>query len=127
MAIAKTNRGKNCGTNTPDLFKELINPALGLDVRLPGAETDREHIARVADFTKRIIEQHPDNAKILIFSHGGSIKGAAAHLCDMNTESMWRLKTTNSGISTLVYDVSWRGPMWQIMGWNDTYHLNHLD
>ncbi len=110
----------------PDTFAQLIDPSVGIDVRLPGAETDREHINRVGKFTDRIIAQHDDDAEILVFSHGGSIKAAASYICDINTEAMWRLKTDNTSISALISDISWRGQKWQIKTWNDINHLNGL-
>ena len=107
-----------------DIFAKLLNPEIGSDVRFPGGETDREHMDRVAKFTREIVDSHHENATILMFSHGGSIKAAAAHMCNLRLEDKWRLKTDNTGISSVISEPTWRDDGWQIERWNDTYHLN---
>ena len=79
---------------------------------------------RVAKFTRTIIDTHDDDATILIFSHGGSIKSAAAYLCNLRIEDKWRLKTDNASISSVISEPTWRDDGWQIGCWNDTYHIN---
>ncbi len=108
----------------PDTFAQILNPDVGSDVRFPGGETDREHMARVAKFNLNVIEKHDEDATILVFSHGGSIKSAAAHMCRLRLEDKWRLKTDNTGISSIISEPTWRDDGWQIESWNDTYHLN---
>ena len=108
----------------PETFAQILDPNIGSDVRFPGGETDREHMNRVAKFTRTIIDTHDDDATILIFSHGGSIKSAAAYLCNLRIEDKWRLKTDNASISSVISEPTWRDDGWQIGCWNDTYHLN---
>ncbi len=105
-------------------YPELLDPDLGSDVKLPGGESDREHSERVARFTSEIVTRHGDDATILMFSHGGSIKAAAAHMCLLRVSDKWRLKTDNTGISSIISEPTWRDDGWQIDLWNDTYHLN---
>ncbi len=107
-----------------DIFAQILDPEVGSDIRFPGGETDREHMERVANFTREIIESHSENANILVFSHGGSIKAAAAYMCKLRLEDKWRLKTDNTGISSVISEPTWRDDGWQIESWNDTYHLN---
>ena len=107
-----------------DIFAKILNPEIGSDVRFPGGETDREHMDRVARLTREIIEKHEEDATILVFSHGGSIKAAAAHMCNLRLEDKWRLRTDNTGISSIISEPTWRDDGWQIERWNDTYHLN---
>ena len=111
----------------PDTFAQILNPEIGSDIRFPGGETDREHMDRVARFTRKIVENHHEDATILVFSHGGSIKSAAAHMCNLRIEDKWRLKTDNSSISAIISEPTWRDDGWQIESWNDTYHLNGFD
>lgn len=105
-------------------FPEILDPEIGLDVKLPGGESDREHSERVARFTSEIIGKHGADATILMFSHGGSIKASAAHMCHFRIEDKWRLKTDNTGISSIISEHTWRDDGWQIESWNDTHHLS---
>lgn len=107
-----------------DDFPEILDPEIGSDVKLPGGESDRDHMERVARFTNKIIVKHGDDATILVFSHGGSIKSAAVHMCDLRLEDKWRLRTDNTGISSVISEPTWRDDGWQIESWNDTHHLN---
>ena len=108
----------------PETFAKILDPTIGSDIRFPGGETDREHLQRVADFMIETIERHDEEANILVFSHGGSIKAMAAHICRFRIEDKWRLKTDNASISSVISEPTWRDDGWQIERWNDTYHLN---
>ncbi len=108
----------------PETFAQILDPDIGSDVRFPGGETDREHMNRVAKFTRKIAEQHDEDATILVFSHGGSIKAAAAYMCKLRLEDKWRLKTDNASISAIISEPTWRDDGWQIERWNDTLHLS---
>ena len=107
-----------------EIFAQILDPEIGSDIRFPGGETDREHMNRVASFTRKIVENHREDATILIFSHGGSIKAAATHMCNLRLEDKWRLRTDNTSISSVISEPTWRDDGWQIESWNDTYHLN---
>ena len=107
-----------------ETFAQILDPKIGSDIRFPGGETDREHNDRVAKFTREIIADHDEDATIVVFSHGGSIKSAAAYMCNLRLEDKWRLKTDNTGISSIISEPTWRDDGWQIERWNDTYHLN---
>ena len=111
----------------PETFAQILDPEIGSDVRFPGGETDREHMGRVAKFNLNVIEKHAEDATILVFSHGGSIKAAAAHMCRLRLEDKWRLRTDNTGISSVISEPTWRDDGWQIERWNDTHHLNGFD
>ena len=111
----------------PETFAQILDPEIGSDVRFPGGETDREHMDRVAKFNLNVIEKHAEDATILVFSHGGSIKAAAAHMCRLRLEDKWRLRTDNTGISSIISEPTWRDDGWQIERWNDTHHLNGFD
>ena len=106
-----------------EIFRQLLDPEIGSDVRFPGGETDREHMQRVASSIDNIIGRHHQDANILIFSHGGSIKAAAAYICKLRLIDKWRLKTDNTGISSITSKPTWRDDGWQIAFWNDTNHL----
>ena len=115
----------------PETFTQLLDPTFGSDIRFPGSdirfpggESDREHFDRVAKFNLDVIEKHGEDATILVFSHGGSIKAAAAHMCNLRMEDKWRLKTDNTSISSIISEPIWRDDGWQIDRWNDIYHLN---
>ena len=82
---------------------------------------------RVAKFNLNVIEKHAEDATILVFSHGGSIKAAAAHMCRLRLEDKWRLRTDNTGISSIISEPTWRDDGWQIERWNDAHHLNGFD
>lgn len=107
-----------------DEYPELLDPEVGSDVKMPGGESDRDHMHRIAKFTSEIVAKHDDDATILVFSHGGSIKAAAAHMCNLRLEDKWRLKTDNTGISSIISERTWRDDGWQIERWNDTHHLS---
>ncbi len=111
-------------TEHQETFERMLNPAVGSDVRFPGGETDREHMHRVARFIDEIPNRHDEGSNILVFSHGGSIKAAGAHLCRLRIQDKWRLKTDNTGISSVIDDPTWSDDAWQIERWNDTNHLN---
>ena len=108
----------------PDIFARILDPAIGSDVRFPGGETDREHMQRVAEFLSETLDAHDDDANILVFSHGGSIKAAAVYMCNLRLEDKWRLKTDNTSVNAIISEPTWRDDGWQIERWNDTHHLN---
>ncbi len=108
----------------PDVFARILDPVIGSDVRFPGGETDREHMKRVAEFTQKIADNYGADAEILVFSHGGSIKAAAAYMCKFRLEDKWRLKTDNASINSIISEPTWRDDGWQIESWNDTHHLS---
>ena len=95
-------------TEHPEVFQKLLDPEVGSDTRFPGGETDREHMRRVANFTDEVARSHDADANILIFSHGGPINAAAAYICKMRLEDKWRLKTDNTGISSVIDEPTWR-------------------
>ena len=109
-----------------EIFVEILDPAIGSDVRFPGGETDREHMHRVSEFLRDTLDKHDDDANILVFSHGGSIKAAAAYMCNLRLEDKWRLMTDNTSINSIVSESTWRDDGWQIERWNDTHHLNGI-
>ena len=106
-----------------EIFEQILDPEIGSDIRFPGGETDREHMDRVASFMRKTVENHDEDATILVFSHGGSIKATAAHMCNLRLEDKWRLKTDNTSISSVISEPTWRDDGWQIERWNDTHHL----
>ncbi len=109
----------------PEMAARLRDPRTAPDVRFPGGETDHDHFERVARFIDRIVDRHDEDATILVFTHGGSIKFAAAHMCRLRLQDVWRLKNDNTGISAIISEPSWRGgDAWHIQRWNDTYHLD---
>ncbi|MBX3228357.1 MAG: histidine phosphatase family protein [Labilithrix sp.] len=96
----------------------------GLDVRRGGGETYAELAARVERAVSRIAARHADGSRVLLVSHGGSIKSWVARLLGVNAEGLRALAgVANTGLTLVERDGRGRH---RLHSWNDVAHLDGL-
>jgi broad specificity phosphatase PhoE len=97
----------------------------GLDVRRGGGETYGELAIRIKDAITAIAARH-DHKRILVVSHGGSIKSFIAKIVlGVSNEGIRALGGINNTSLTVIENDS-RG-RWRLHSWNDTAHLEGLN
>jgi len=95
----------------------------GLDVRRGGGETYAELAARIDAALQRLMVEH-DGKRILVVSHGGSIKSWIVRLLGASSEGLRALAGIgNCGLSVVLRDS--RGRL-RLESFNDTSHLEGL-
>src|SRR6185437_4113947 len=93
----------------------------GIDVRRGGGETYAELATRIDDAIARIAAAEPDGSRILIVSHGGSIKSWVAGLLGVSADGLRSLAgISNTGLSVVERDTRGRH---RLHSWNDVAHL----
>ena len=107
-------------------FKETLN----LDI-VEGAETHEEIMARAGRVVDRLISEHDNGDRVLVFSHGGILTRVIARL--LGTDRLWGLGIRNTAIFEFTIDVdSWHMDgrtrtnvdLWSIIRFNDGRHLD---
>jgi probable phosphoglycerate mutase len=97
----------------------------GLDVRRGGGETYAELGTRVDGAIRRIAESATNDARILIVSHGGSIKSWIAKILGVSADGLRALAgVANTGLSIVERDARGR---YRLHTWNDVAHLEGLN
>lgn len=95
----------------------------GLDVRRGGGETYAELAARIDAALQRLLVEHAGK-RILVVSHGGSIKSWIVRLLGASSEGLRALAGVgNCGLSVVLRDA--RGRL-RLESFNDTSHLEGL-
>ena len=106
-------------------FKETLN----LDI-VEGAETHEEIMARAGRVVDRLISEHENGDRVLVFSHGGILTRVIARL--LGTDRLWGLSIRNTGLFEFGIDVEkWHMDgrtrtnvdLWHISRFNDGRHL----
>lgn len=96
----------------------------GIDVRRGGGETYAELAERVERAIARIAASHGDGARVLVVSHGGSIKSWVARLLGVRAEGLRALAgVANTGLTLVERDTRGRH---RLHSWNDVAHLDGL-
>lgn len=96
----------------------------GIDVRRGGGETYGELAARIERAIVRAATAHAGK-RVLIVSHGGSIKAYVAKMLGVSAEGMRALAGVgNCGLTNIERDV--RTGRSRLHAWNDTAHLEGL-
>ncbi|RDV83420.1 alpha-ribazole phosphatase [Ammonifex thiophilus] len=90
--------------------------------RLPGGETLAEVAARAVGTLKEIAERHPES-KVLVVSHGGTIRAAIGYLLRMDLNQYWRLRQDNAALNIIELFEEEKAIL---MLFNDTSHLNGI-
>ena len=107
-------------------FKETLN----LDI-VEGAETHQEIMARAGRVVDRLISEHDNRDRVLVFSHGGILTRVIARL--LGTNRLWGLSIRNTGLFEFGIDVEkWHldgktrtnVDLWHISRFNDARHLD---
>jgi len=109
----------------PTLFpEEWAAWEQGIDVRRGGGETYRELATRVEGAIARISAMHENDARILIVSHGGSIKSWIANILGVTEGGLRALAgVANTGLTVVERDSRGRH---RLHSWNDVAHLEGL-
>lgn len=90
-------------------------------MRPPGAESREEITERCGQFIQQLIDQHTDNERILVVSHGGSLRGLVVAACDLPAAFYRMMHFANAGLSILeIAETN------SIRLLNDTCHLERL-
>ena len=106
-------------------FKETLN----LDI-VEGAETHEEIMSRAGRVMNRLISEHDNGDRVLVFSHGGILTRVIARL--LGTDRLWGLSIRNTGLFEFGIDVDrWHldgktrtnVDLWQIIRFNDARHV----
>ena len=96
-----------------------------------GAETHAERSARAQRVVDRVIGEHHNSDRVLLFSHGGIMTHIVARL--LGADRLWGLGIRNTAIFEFAIDVdSWRLDgqsranvnLWRIDRFNDASHLD---
>lgn len=87
----------------------------------PGAETRLQVLERCGSFVDEIVQKHPDESRILVVGHGGSIRGVLMAACKFpdSFSGVWHL--SNAGLS--IVRVGEYASIWLV---NDTCHLSSV-
>lgn len=91
-----------------------------LSTRIPGGETLAEMVERNVRALKNIVEAN-SNKKVVVVSHGGSIRSIVASVLGMDLNKYWRLRLDNACLNIIDF------PEWEkgiLMLFNDCSHLN---
>lgn len=92
-----------------------------LNTRIPGGETLAEMVERNIIAIKRIVEIN-NGKKVVVVSHGGSIRSIIASVLGMDINKYWRLRLDNACLNIIDF------PEWEkgiLMLFNDCSHLNN--
>jgi len=92
-----------------------------LTMRPPGAETREEVLNRCAEFLTEIPNCHTDGDKVLIVSHGGSLRGLIITACSLPIEFYRAIHLSNASLSMLT--LGNHPAIWLL---NDTCHLQNI-
>jgi alpha-ribazole phosphatase len=100
----------------PDAYADLLS----IDERFcaPGGEPLCEARDRIVATMTRIVARHPDQS-VLVVAHGGTLQIYLAHLLGMTLGAMFRLATSNCGLSI----VEFRGERPLVTLLNDCGHV----
>ena len=113
----------------PETLREF-NETRNLDI-VEGAETHDEITARAHRVVDRLIAEHDNTDRVLVFSHGGILTHVIARL--LGTDRLWFLSIRNTAIFEFSIDVdSWHIDgrtrtnvnLWRISRFNDAGHLD---
>ena len=98
---------------------------------IDGAETHNERTARAQRVVDRLIGDHDNSDRVLVFTHGGIMTHIVAALLD--AERLWFLDIRNTAIFEFSIDVdAWHVQgqartninLWRIVRFNDASHLD---
>lgn len=114
--------GKSASVDMKDAYKMMTSEWRkgNLDIGAEGGETLRELSARLSGFIERLKQQSAK--KILICSHGRTLRCMIALLRDGDLTKMDQNKHTNTGLYKVIYD---KGVV-RIELENDVSHLENL-
>jgi broad specificity phosphatase PhoE len=73
---------------------------------------------------KKVIAEHSSGETAILVGHGGALRPMILHAMAAPIESLQRLSTGNTGITTLRFSDPDNG---RIIHLNDMCHLHHLD
>jgi len=90
-----------------------------LTTRLPDGETLQEVVDRAIAEIRRIVDDHPDG-KVLVVSHGGTIRACIGYLLGLDLNNYWRLRQDNAALNIIDYQEE-KGAI--LVLFNDTSHL----
>ncbi len=113
----------------PKVAKEFAKER-NIDI-VPEAEIYSQRTARAQRVIDRIIDEHSNDDRALVFSHGGIIQNIFARM--MESTRLWGLSVRNTAIFEFTIDVEqWNAQglarssvsLWRIHRFNDASHLD---
>jgi len=90
-----------------------------LEVPAPGGESDLLFSNRVQDFYETVLKDHSAETALLV-SHGGTIRALLCVLLELPVKHYHQFRLDNTAIS----EFHWYRNRWNLVRFNDTYHLN---
>ena len=113
----------------PEVLREF-NETRNLDI-IEGAETRDEISDRAGRVLNRLISEHDNGDRVLVFAHGGILTWFIAQL--LGTDRIWGISVRNTAIFEFSVDVNrWHMEgqvrtainLWRIERFNDARHLD---
>ena len=98
---------------------------------IEGAETHDETLVRAGTIVDRLISEHENEDRVLVFSHGGILTHVIYRL--LGTDRLWTLRIRNTAVFEFSIDVEkWHldgktrtnFDLWSIIRFNDARHLD---
>ena len=98
---------------------------------IEGAETHDEILVRAGTIVDRLISEHENEDRVLVFSHGGILTHVIYRL--WGTDRLWTLRIRNTAVFEFSIDVEkWHEDgrsrtnfdLWSIIRFNDARHLD---
>ena len=86
----------------------------------PEGETIEQVCERMLAFLNELPLKRPDCNRVIVVSHGGSIRALLQHFLNLNRDSFWNLKVENASISL----VHWEKVHYRVIYYNRVDHLD---
>ena len=109
---------------TPETIAEINKD--NWNFKAPNGESQRDVEERMVAWTKReILDKYPENAKILVCSHGLAIKCFLRYVIEYHPRMNHRINFENTGVSKFSYYPRWKS--WAVNMISDVGHLYEME
>ena len=114
------------GNSYPEFYRRWKNLDTRVGIKFPGGESMQDTWNRVGEFASEIAAtNHPENAKILVVGHGGSLQALLAHLLNLRITDQWSFLFDNTS-TTIIKEHQYTPNAWRTHQFNDTSHLTGI-
>lgn len=104
----------------PEQYANLWKDALAYDPREFGGETFQEVDQRVMEGLDHLVKSHPDGGKVLVVSHGMTLKNIFSHVWGHGLDKYWEDPVPENTSLTIV---SYSGGKYEMVDFSNTDHL----
>lgn len=123
-ALREINFGRWEGLRRDEIkarFSEIAEQwwSTPLTTRLPDGESLQDVVDRAVGALREIAARHPDG-RVLVVSHGGTIRACIGYLLGLDLNTYWRLRQDNAALNIVDYLDDTRAVL---VLFNDTSHL----